>query len=490
MRRAAVWIGWLAVGFAFGALMTSALAVGAVTAGVASFGLPSLPSVELPTMATLRALSPLATPVPPRSRPDPAPRPVPEGPSGPLAGLVVYLSAGHGLLLHRINHDGEPISWGLQRSPRYGMVEDDWTARFVADDLAPAIEAAGGTVIALRERDTNPVAVVVDDGDEGFDVFGVRDQVVDPLAEGGTATALLPGGAATWHLTVPDDGHWYLYTRWSAAPEQDAEAIFTVRTGASVRTVVVDQRGHGGHWWPLGDDCLLGGTEVEVTLTGSGLLPLSADAVRLGGGTFRIVQPWNYRVQQADYWRVSFTHQVERLGGPEWIGTYECGTPVSDMRLRPHWASWAAESDAEAVYVSVHTNASPRGRPHGLTTFYGVDSRPPTPADPESVRLSTLLTKHLYASVKAEDPGYRNRGTRPGDYSEISPVHNTLPAALLEMGFHDNPDEARFRLQTPKYRRNAAKGIVEGLIAWRESRSGPPIAPVTRDPDRSWSRAE
>ncbi|MEZ4241055.1 MAG: N-acetylmuramoyl-L-alanine amidase [Myxococcota bacterium] len=466
------------LGFGGGVLVTGAVAA------VAVLGLG---------VAAQQGALPFATVADPEGPPpalDPAPRPVPPGPDGPLAGLVVYVSAGHGLLLHRVNHDGDPIAWGLQRSPRYGMVEDDWTARFVADDLAPALEAAGATVIAMRERDTNPEAVVVDDGYEGFASYGAREVVPDELAEGGLSTVLAPGGSASWRLTVPETGHWYLYTRWSEADEQDPQAIYTVTTGADSRTVVVDQRGHGGHWWPLGDDCLEGGSEVEVTLTGSGPYPLSADAVRLGGGTFDIVQPWNLAVQSAPWWRVSFTHQVERLGGPDWISTYECGRHVSDMRLRPHWASWAAESDDDAVYLSIHTNASPRGRPQGLTTFYGVDSNPPTPADPESVRLATLMHQHLYATVHAQDKGYRSRGTRPGDYSEISPVHNTLPSALFEMGFHDNPEEAQKRLQSPLYRKNAAKGLVEGLVDWRSSRAGPPVPPVARDPDRSWSRAE
>jgi N-acetylmuramoyl-L-alanine amidase len=186
---------------------------------------------------------------------------------------------------------------------------------------------------------------------------------------------------------------------------------------------------------------------------------------------------------------VSFTHQVDRLGGPDWIDSFDCGRPVSDMRMRPHWASWAAESDEEAIYVSIHTNASPRGRPKGLTAFYGVDSTPPTPADPESVRLATLLDRHVYQTVRARDRGYLNRGTLPGDYSEISPVHNTLPAALLEMGFHDNPEEAK-RLQTRQYREDAARGIVDGVIEWRQSRAGPPVPPITRDPNRRWRYAE
>lgn len=486
LRFARKWILLFAGGFLLG---------GAVTVG-AAVGLVALAVVRpdaLPTIPRLRA--PWETPPAPHPVADADTaafaglRPLPPPPAGPLSGLTVYLSAGHGLLLHRQNHDGEPISWGTQRTPRYGMVEDEWTAEFAANWLAPALEAAGATVLALRERDRNPEAVVIDDRREGFAAYGVEGVYVDPLAEGGDVTRLVAGGSATWRLTVPTDGQWYLYARWTEDIDQDATAIYTVTTAAGAREIVVDQQHHGGHWWPLGDDCLSGGSTVEVTLTGAGDAPLSADAVRLGGGTYRVLLPWNYRIREAEHYRVSFTHQLERLGAPEWLGTYACGTPVSDMRLRPHWASWAGEYDDDAVYVSIHTNASPRGRPKGLTAFYGVDSNPPTPADPESVRLATLLDRHVHKSVSKRDRGYLNRGTRPGDYSEVSPVHNTLPAALLEMGFHDNPEEAK-RLQTAQYRHDAAEGIVEGLIEWRSTRTMPPPFPVTRDPDRSWAIVE
>lgn len=405
------------------------------------------------------------------------PRPVPSPPDGPLAGLIVYLSAGHGWLMHRRNHDGEPLSWGTQRGSKYGMREDDWTAQFVADDLAPVLEREGATVIALRERDRNPVDTIVDDRSETFAAFGLDGWVNDDLAVGGHARRLLPGGSANWKVTVPSDGDWYLYTQWSAAPDQDDQAIYTVRSGESLREIVVDQRTHGGHWWPLGDDCLRAGTEVEVTLTGSGTAPLSADAIRLGGGTYSILLPWNQKIREAPYFDVSMSHQLDRLGSPAWLGEYECGNPVSDMRLRPHWANWAGEHDDEAVYLSIHTNASPYGSPKGLTTFYGVDSTPPTAPSPDSIELATLLDRYVHGEVSKHDSGYVDRGARPGDYSEISPVHNMLPAALLEMGFHDNPDDAR-RLQSAKFRRDAAEGFALALAEWRATRK-----PVRRQPN-------
>ena len=425
---------------------------------------------------------------PPRTEPVAGPRAVPAVPRGTLSGLVVYVSAGHGWLLHRVHADGAPIAWGRQRDHRFGMVEDDWTAGFVADALAPALEAEGATVIALRERDRNPVALVVDDADPAFAAFGIGGRRERAMAERGTDVGLVPGGSATWALEVPTDGQWYAYARWTGSPDQDDRAVYTVVAGDEVREVVVDQRNHGGHWWPLGDFCLPAGTRVEITLTGSGQTPLSADAVRLGGGTFGIVLPWSFELKQEPYWSVAMPHQIERLGGPGDFEAYTCGNAVSDMRLRPHWATWAAANNEEAVYLSIHTNASPRGRAQGLTVFYGIDNDPVTAADPESVRLSALLEQSIHESVSARDPGYRTRGVQPGNFSEVSPVHNRLTASLLEMGFHTDAADAK-RMQTRRFQEDAAEGIVQGLVAWRAGVPAGlelPLAPPGWVEDEGW----
>lgn len=437
-----------ALGFVAGALCAAAL-VGGVAAGRWAWA----------------RWHPVARPVP-WTDPAPGPRPGGEPTQGPLTGLVVYLSAGHGALLHRVNHDGEPISFGRQRDRSYGMIEDDWTAAFVAEWLAPELERLGATVLALRERDRNPVAQVVDDAPPAFGATGVLGEVPQAGAWQGTQHRLLPGGSAVWRATVPSDGHWYVYGWWASAPDQDPRATYTTTVAGEGRDVLVDQRAHGGHWWPLWDGCVPGGSELEVVLTGSGEGRVAADAIRLGGGTFHLVLPWSQELRSLPYAEVAMAHQLDRLGDPFDQAQYACGATVSDMRLRSWWSSAVHPPTEEAVYLSIHTNASPVGRARGLTVFYGVDGTPPTQTDPESARLAQLLEDHLWSTVAAHDRGYETRGTRMGDYSEISPIHNALPSVLLEMGFHDDAQDAA-RLQTPQFQRDAAVGIGRALEAWR-----------------------
>ena len=110
--------------------------------------------------------------------------------------------------------------------------------------------------------------------------------------------------------------------------------------------------------------------------------------------------------------------------------------------------------------------------------------------------MTELLDEYVTKRVSANDKGYVDRGARPGDYSENSPIHNALPAALLEMGFHDHPEDAA-RLQSAQFRRDAAQGILDGIIAWREAVPSPGASPIPHtlgpldgDGIRPWKRYE
>lgn len=420
------------------------------------------------------------------SKPAPptGPWPVPEQPTGPLDGLVVYLSAGHGYKLHYSLRDGRVLSWGLQRSPRHGMVEDVYTAEYVADVLAPALEAAGATVLALRERDRHPFSVISDDGESSFSATAAERRVEDALALNGTYLRLRPHGGAAWWLRAPEAGHYYVYGRWAADPTHDPQAVFTVVTPGEVREVVVDQTVHGGHWWPLGDYCLFEGDDVAVYLHGSGGL-VSADAVRMGGGNFTIVPP-DGKVRDHPFFDVGFPAQVRHLGAPEDFENYPLsGNPISDQRLRPFWASWASPRGEDAVYLSIHTNAAPSRRAQGLIVFAGVDRDPPTPAHPGVVRLAGHIEREIVAAVRANDRRYKTRGVKPGNFSEVSPLRNALPGVLVELGFHTNKKDAK-RLQTTQFQADSSAGIVEALTLWYQERPYQPAPEAAREP---WTRA-
>ncbi len=382
---------------------------------------------------------------------------------GPLAGMVVHLSAGHGRLLAK-NSRGEVITWSWQRDARYGMREDEWTADFVIDHLAPTLEAAGATVLTLRERDRADIGASVDDADAGFSVEGTATFAPDQLAWGPGAQVLDGTTRATWTVPPMPPGTYRVYARWVAGPDRAPDARYTV-SGATGRDVwTVDQRVHGGVWWPLGDVTVTDAIGATIRLDGGGGR-LSADAVRIGGG---VASP-GPDFELAPLHQVAPVHRQPSLGGPVDLLWLEDGVESSDIRFRARWASRVSPPPEEAVFLSIHTNA---GRAHGTEIYAGAETSPPMSTLPASATLAAELFRTLDASTRTINPTWYVEPPKRGDFSEISPKWQELPSALLEVGFHDSPADVKWLLRED-FRQAFADGIRDGLVAWRQAQGGP-----------------
>lgn len=105
---------------------------------------------------------------------------------------------------------------------------------------------------------------------------------------------------------------------------------------------------------------------------------------------------------------------------------------------------------SNAVFVSIHYNATRETWVHGGETFHG-GSKP-------SRYLASSLQRHLVSNCKV-----RNRGVR---YARFSVLHNTnCPAALIECGFLSNSKE-RARCNTSSFQDAAARAILSGIQRW------------------------
>ncbi len=378
-------------------------------------------------------------------------------PSGPLAGLIVYLSAGHGRLLHR-TADGRPLAWSWQRDPRYGVREDEWTGDFVVEDLAGRLEQAGATVVTLRERDPRSVGFLVDDADAGFAVEGSGGWAGADQAWGPGWRDLEDTARATWSFTAPGSGVWRVYARWVSSPDRSAEARYTVRSPTRDEVWTIDQRRHGGIWWPIGTVELAEGQNAEVLLDGAGGR-LSADAVRIGGGSW--APGPGYEV--APLAEIAPIHRQSSLGGPASLLWLDDGSESSDIRFRARWATWASPTPEEAIFLSIHTNA---GRGRGSEIYAGVERDPPLDPQPGSLSLAGAIVEALPAHLRLVAPGWPVDAVRLGDFSEVSPRWQHLPSALIEVGFHDHPTDARF-LRDPAFRGAYAEALVDAVARWR-----------------------
>jgi len=107
----------------------------------------------------------------------------------------------------------------------------------------------------------------------------------------------------------------------------------------------------------------------------------------------------------------------------------------------------------DSIFVSVHYNYTWKQDVSGLETFYH---------SAESRRLAELVQRGMLRRVRAVD-----RGAKFARYYVIR--HSSNPAILVEGGFVSNRQE-RERLKAGWYREAIARGIAEGIQAYRSGR--------------------
>jgi N-acetylmuramoyl-L-alanine amidase len=110
-----------------------------------------------------------------------------------------------------------------------------------------------------------------------------------------------------------------------------------------------------------------------------------------------------------------------------------------------------ANAQRDAIFVSIHYNASPRRSAHGIET-YSENNR--------GAVLAARIQRQIISRVSTE-----NRGMRSAEYYVLRNCR--LPAALVECGFLTNPSEAQLALR-PAYRQQIAEQIAAGIMEQRQ----------------------
>jgi N-acetylmuramoyl-L-alanine amidase len=110
-------------------------------------------------------------------------------------------------------------------------------------------------------------------------------------------------------------------------------------------------------------------------------------------------------------------------------------------------------NDFADIFISIHNNAA-NGLARGTETLY--DINPDEPEDFNSRNLAQILQDNMAADLGTIDRGLRNR--------PLLQVLNstTIPAALIEVVFMDNPAEAAL-IATQEFRLKAAQSIVRSI---------------------------
>ena len=258
-----------------------------------------------------------------------------------MQGDNVALWHSHGRYYKSANNN-----WYWQRPFLFQAIEDTYTLGYILPYVVPMLENAGAYVMLPRERDINPIEVIVDNdqpeegsmlysqnsyfesnghhkwqaGDgEGFiyDLPDFRDtenpfengtyRVVKTTKSGSPSTA-------SWVADIPESREYAIYVSYKSLPNSSEDARYTVNYDGGSEDILVNQKMGGGTWIYLGTYPLAEGYDPEnptVVLTSrsekGGETVVTADAVKIGGGMGNIARSpkrsdvlWNNVIQSYD----------------------------------------------------------------------------------------------------------------------------------------------------------------------------------------------
>ena len=111
-----------------------------------------------------------------------------------------------------------------------------------------------------------------------------------------------------------------------------------------------------------------------------------------------------------------------------------------------------------ALFLSIHVNSTNDtvSTANGIEIYYSTQNN----SDDYGINSKTfaeLVQKNVIANTKAKD-----RGVKTANYLVVRKA--TMPAALIEMGFLNNPEELE-KLSSEEYQDKIAKGISKGIIS-------------------------
>ena len=432
-------------------------------------------------LVPLEALLPPAAALPPEPPPGPPSAGVdnPGASTGALSGKTVYVSQCHGWIWY-----DSLGRFSTQRGNLYDTVEDFHNPEGADAYLVRYLENAGARVVTLRERDHNDQMVIVDNSDPGYSEsgsgfeaggvgFGAASSwayAANPFATGSTRRFPDGGGATARFAVTPDTpGEYGLYISYEDDPGHSTTAHVRITHPGGVIDRTIDQTVHGGTWlyletlWlPAEPDALV----VEVVGDGTSGRPLSADAVRIGGGTGDVVR--HGTTTGRPRWEEGAILYTQWNGAPTSVYDPYGDGDGSDPSARSRYAAWRHPAGEDAVYLSWHSNAG-GGRGTSTYTYEGSSG----PAASGSSALGQAVQGELVSAFRAlwlSD--WTDRGHRTAAFSEVSPYHNDeMPSALVELAFHDQEDDVWY-LKQPEFRRDAARAMTRGIVQYFADRDG------------------
>lgn len=424
-------------------------------------------------------------------------------PSGALSGKIVYLMAGHGW-----TYNDSTQSWYTQRGPLYGMIEDLGNLDQM-HIFAHLVWNAGGTVVPLRPVDHQPEERIVDNSMSQATFYGPWADSVSKVYHGTPRdrvpyrfayASLEETAVARFRPWIPKSGDYPVYA-WVRDGRDRVNQLYRVHHAGGVTEVRVNHRLVGKGWIWLGTyrfhEGDTGFVEISNQVTdpyqADGSHVVVADAIRFGNGRGNAQREGgisNYlREDEGDaYWIASslpFAADRRLYTSGRTDGNATVSAPPKTV------AYMNRESEGlytDRVLISFHSNAS-SGRARGAIGLFNASPR--QRPDYQEL-LADLTARQINVDLVSSPPipglewGARDRHTYNGiNFGELRKdyLQNEVCATIVEVAFHDNPEDVAFLLD-PRARIAAARATLRGLLKWfdliekpRHATEMPPSAP-------------
>lgn len=438
---------------------------------------------------------------------------------GALSGLRLGMSAGHG-----IQWSSDLNRWAFQRGINEyswgGLREDIQTNQIMIDFLLDMIERAGGETVTVRERNYGETAQVIDQDLGAGTVETGAWQSGASAGFGGSYrfTALAAGDASreasvAWNFEVSEDGEYPIYAYFLSGSNRTDAATYTVSHlgGQTQRTLSQAElrveswptpsypnnppgseatRAANDLWHYIGTFPFKKGEAYSVSLSNDGANAekvVIADALRVGAGQGFITGPTG-EVSGRPRWEEASVPYIEWLGAPQWL-------QIGDVSGRPLYAIYQGVD----AYLALHTNAG-GGTGTSTYSFYSEGDWASIPSawasanlPPGTMAWGDSIHNEIVRQIKARwNPSWTDRGRKGADFGELRAFRQgwindrnagvanplSIPAALVELVFHDSDSDGRY-VREMEFRHDVARGMLVGIIRHFKGSDAliPPLAP-------------
>src|SRR5688572_18870191 len=412
---------------------------------------------------------------------------------GSLTGKIIYTSAGHGWTLHS---SGE---WFTQRAEYNEMIEDygnlDQMNLFVAYCFN-----AGATVVAFRPIGYQTNEVILDNPDATF-VGAWSDSSALSSFYGATGevpyrfASLAATETATAHYVpnLPTTDFYPVYT-WASHGGNRSRQLYRIRHSGGESTVRVPHDMVGSGWIYLGTYYFNAGTNGSVIISNlrdpaAGGAVVIADAIRFGNGR----GPSGYPREEecSRYWvqaGLGVGDPVSIYDGGGSDDSDNVGTPP---RMARHMNRQQMGSRYDRVFISFHSNGG-GGAARGTLALH--NNNWPGEFTTNQFRLAQLIGQEVNNDLSAMaspplETAWHNRGSAVtfsrSDFAfgEINNIYidDEFDATILEVGFHDNADDARL-MRDPRVRQAAARATYQGVIRYMNEFASLPLTFLPEPP--------